>query len=125
MPLVDLTVAMPSDWLKWYEDGWYSPENGILKANSGTLLSGTVLAVDGTGKLVPLAPAGTAPTNKAIGILFLNAANSTVDTRVSYIAREVTVADKALRFPGGTTDPQKTTAYADLKAVGILVRQGV
>ena len=125
MPQVDLTVAMPSDWLKWYEDGWFSSENGILKAASGNLLSGSVLAKDAGGKLIPLAPAGAAPTNKAIGILFLNVANSAADTRVAYIANDVVVADKALRFPAGTTDPQKTTAFADLLLVGIKVRQGV
>ncbi len=125
MALVDLTVAMPSDWLKWYEDGWFSSENGILLANSGALLSGAVLAKDAGGKLIPLAPAGAAPTNKAIGILFLNVANSTADQRVSYIGRDAVVADKALRFVAGTTAPQKTTAYTDLAAVGILVREGV
>jgi hypothetical protein len=125
MPKIAFTYASPSDWLKWDEDGFYSPENGILAANSGALLSGTVLAKNAGGKLVPFDAAGVAPLNAAIGILYLDAANSTADLRVAYIINHCVVADKALRFKVGTTDPQKTAAYAALALQGIKVRQGV
>jgi Bacteriophage lambda head decoration protein D len=122
---LDLTVAMPSDWLKWEEGGWLSRENGILLAGQGGVLSGQVLAKDANGKLVVQDPAGTGGPEVAVGILFESAPISTVDLRVAYIARHAIVADKALRFKSGTTAPQKTTVFTALKALGIQVREGV
>lgn len=126
MSKLDLTVAMPSDWLKWEEDGWMSRENGVLRANSGNILSGMVLAKDtATGKLIPIVPSAGDATKDAVGILLFSQANSTADLRVSYIARQALVADKALRFPAGTTAPQKDAAFTQLEAKDIQVREGV
>ena len=124
MSTVDLTVNMASDWLKWEEAGWYSRENGVLAQPTG-LPSGSILGKAGNGKLMAIDPNSTSGLQNPVGILLHDAPPSAGDLRVAYIAREAIVADKALKFPAGTTAPQMDTAFAALEALGIQVREGV
>jgi len=81
--------------------------------------------VSGDGKVVALDPAGVDGTAEAFGIVAadVTAPNGT-DTDGLAIVRDAILADHAIVWPTGITAAQKTAAFADLNARGILVRKG-
>ena len=115
------TAVVAGNWLKWEEDGWVSRASAPLAANSGTVLSGTVMKLSG-GKLSPML---TGEGGSAAGLLFETKANSTADQPATYIARHAVVADKAITWAAGVLTADKTAAIAALEAKMILVREAV
>jgi hypothetical protein len=112
------------DWLKHEEDNLYSRDKAtvISGQNLGT---GTVVGIiTASGKVTQLAPGASDGSQNAAGVL-LNAVDaSAADKQGVIIARHAMCSDKGLVWPGSITAPQKAVAIAQLKTLGILVREG-
>ena len=113
------------DLLKYEEQGFYSRDRVILTAGH-TLFLGTVLGlVTSTGKVKPFDPSATDGSQVACGVL-LQDCDAYLAERddALMLARLGTVADNALTWPAAITTAERAVAVAQLKALGILVRQG-
>ena len=112
------------DWLKFEEDNLYSRDEATV-ASGQNLATGTVIGViTASGKVTQLAPGASDGSQNAAGVL-LNAVDaSTGDKPGVIIARHAICSDKGLVWPGSITGPQKAAAISQLKALGILVREG-
>ncbi len=112
------------DWLKHEEDNLYSRDK-VTVISGQNLTTGTVVGIiTASGKVTQLAPAAGDGSQNAAGVLLLDVDASAADKAGVVIARHAICSDKKLVWPGGITGPQKTTALAQLKALGILVREG-
>lgn len=110
------------DWLKWEEDNLYSREQVII-ASGQNLTTGTVVGrITANGKITQLAPAANDGSENAVGVLLSDVDASGGDKPGVIIAREAIVSAAGLVWPAGITGPQKAEAIAELKALGILVR---
>jgi len=112
------------DWLKFEEDNNYSRDE-VTVASGQNLAAGTVVGViTASGKVTQLAPGASDGSQNAAGVL-LNAVDaSTGDKPGVIIARHAVCSDKGLVWPASITGPQKATAISQLKALGVLVREG-
>ena len=113
------------DLLKYEAPQLYSRDT-VTVASGQNLTLGTVIGIKTTDKKAhTLAPAATDGTEAVAGVL-IQAVNATAaDTKGVMVARHAMVADTALVWPAGITVNQKATAVAQLKAIGIIIRQGV
>jgi hypothetical protein len=112
------------DWLKFEEDNLYSRDQ-VTVASGQNLKTGTVVGViTASGKVTQLAPSANDGSENAAGVLLLDVDASAADTPGVIVARHAICSDKGLVWPGGITGPQKNTALGQLKALGILVREG-
>ena len=112
------------DWLKFEEDSLYSRDQ-VTVASGQNLKTGTVVGiVTATGKVTQLAPSASDGSENAAGVLLGDVDASAADTPGVIIARHAICSDKGLVWPSGITGPQKNTALGQLKALGILVREG-
>ena len=112
------------DWLKFEEDSLYSREK-VTVASGQNLKTGTVVGiVTATGKATQLAPSASDGSENAAGVLVGDVDASAADTPGVIIARHAICSDKGLVWPSGITGAQKNTALGQLKALGILVREG-
>ena len=98
-------------------NGSISREQGILRSESGALAAGTLLGrVTATGELSAYDNSGSpVGVGVAVGVLYANVPDSTVDQKVTYIARNAEVLGSALT---GLDAPGR----ADLAALGIVIR---
>jgi len=112
------------DWLKFEEDNLYSRDE-VTVAGGQNLATGTVVGIITTsGKVTQLAPAANDGSENAAGVL-LNAVDATAGDQPGVIvARHAICQDNGLVWPGSITGPQKAAAISQLKALGILVREG-
>jgi hypothetical protein len=112
------------EWLKFEEDNLYSRDE-VTVASGQNLATGTVVGViTASGKVTQLAPAASDGSQNAAGVL-LNAVDaSAADKPGVIVARHAICSDKGLIWPGSITGPQKAAAINQLKALGILVREG-
>lgn len=112
------------DLLKFEAPNLYSRDVVVLAAGQNLQL-GTVLArKTADGKLYALVPAGADGTEIAVGVLANDVDATLIDrSDAILIARHAIVATGALIWPAGITDPQKSTALDQLKALGVLARQ--
>lgn len=110
-----------ADLVKYEAGAQYSRDLGIIAA-AQNLTVGTVLSTKG-GKFYVLAPGASDGTELAVAVLGSDCDATLADTgNATIIARHATVSRNALVWPAGITAPQKVTAEAQLKALGILVR---
>jgi Bacteriophage lambda head decoration protein D len=121
MAVYNYARQRPGDWLKWVEEGRLSMENGVVVANAGNLVSGTVMVLS-AGKLTPMLTLGGA---NVVGILFDDVPNATVDQPAAYVARHAVVADKCLIWAAGVLTADKTAAITKLQSLQIQVREAV
>ena len=113
------------DLLKYEAPQLYSRDT-ITVASGQNLSLGTVVGIKTSdGKARILAPAATDGTETAAGVLLQPVNATSADTKGVMVARHALVADTALVWPAGITTNQKATAIAQLKGLGILIRQGV
>lgn len=125
-----------------YTEGRHTAEHIVSEANGTrsreavTLLSGNNLPAGAvlaklttganTGKYTKLNPTSTADpadgTKVAAAILFAPVDASAADHAAVITARHAEVKAAALGWPAGITTPQKTTALAELAALGIVAR---
>jgi hypothetical protein len=112
------------DWLKFEEDNLYSRDE-VTVASGQSLATGTVIGIiTASGMVTQLAPGASDGSENAAGVL-LNAVDaSAADKGGVIIARHAICSDKGLVWPGSITGPQKAAAINQLKALGIVVREG-
>jgi hypothetical protein len=113
-----------ADWLKFEEDNLYSRDQ-VTVPSGQNLKTGTVVGIiTASGKVTQLAPSANDGSENAAGVLIGDVDASAADKPGVIIARHAICSDKGLVWPGGITGPQKNTALGQLKALGILVREG-
>lgn len=113
------------DLLKYEAPNLYSRDR-VTVTSGQNLPLGTVLGiVTASGKYKQIDPSAEDGTQVAAAVL-LQACDATLadcdDGLV--VARHSIVADHALAWPDAITNAEKLTALAQLKALGMLVRQG-
>ena len=122
------TLAEPlnlGDLLKYEAPNLYSRDR-VTVASGQNLPLGTVLGiVTASGKYKQIDPSAEDGTQVAAGVL-LQACDATLIDRDDglVVARHAVVAHHALAWPDAITTAEKLAAIAQLKALGVLVRQG-
>jgi len=112
------------DWLKFEAGNLYSRDE-VTVVSGQNLNTGAVIGIiTASGKVTQLAPAANDGSQNAAGVLLLDVDASAADKGGVIIARHAICSDNGLAWPAGITGPQKTAAIAQLKALGILVREG-
>ncbi|UXC36026.1 head decoration protein [Cupriavidus gilardii] len=113
------------DLLKFEAPNLYSRDRVTVAAGQNLPLGAVIGIVTATGKVTRIDPPATDGTQVAAGVL-LQACDATLADRDDglIIARHAIVADHALAWPEAITNAEKLTAVAQLKALGVLVRQG-
>jgi hypothetical protein len=85
----------------------------------------TITVAAGTGKWVQIAFAGTNGSETAAGVLLRDVtAADAVDAQAVAIVRQAVISDNGITWPAGATTDQKNAALAQLKALGIVTREG-
>ncbi len=113
------------DLLKYEAPNLYSRDR-VTVASGQNLPLGTVVGiVTATGKYKQIDPSAEDGTQVAAGVL-LQACDATLIDRDDglVVARHAIVAHHALAWPDAVTTAENLTAIAQLKALGVLVRQG-
>ena len=100
--------------------GW-TKDRGMIVADKKYEL-GTVLAKV-SGKYYAIDLAGTGAAKKAAAVLAQHIDTTAGERLGAVIARGAVVAIDGLVWPEGVTDAQKTTAYTELEALGIIARE--
>lgn len=115
--------AYLGDLVKYEESHHYSRKQETV-ASGQNLGLGTVVGRQTTdGKIYALNPAATDGTQTAVGVLIESVDATLLDKTALILARHAIVADKALVWPAGITNPQKIAALAQLETIGVLVYQ--
>jgi hypothetical protein len=95
----------------------------VTVAKGHQLQAGAVLAViEASGQFVPVDPAATDGSQTPVAVLFAEVDTTEAERAAVTTARDAEVAAHALAWPAGMTEPQKTTALAQLAARGIVAR---
>lgn len=113
------------DLLKYEAPNLYSRDR-VTVASGQNLPLGTVVGiVTATAKFKQLDPSAEDGTQVAAGVL-LQACDAALIDRDDglVVARHAIVAHHALAWPDAITTAEKLAALAQLKALGVLVRQG-
>lgn len=113
------------DLLKYEAPNLYSRDR-VTVASGQNLQLGTVVGiVTATAKFKQLDPSAEDGTQVAAGVL-LQACDAALIDRDNglVVARHAIVAHHALAWPDAITTAEKLAALAQLKALGVLVRQG-
>ena len=113
------------DLLKYEAPNLYSRDR-VTVASGQNLPLGTVVGiVTATAKFKQLDPSAEDGTQVAAGVL-LQACDAALIDRDDglVVARHAIVAHHALAWPDAITTAEKLAANAQLKALGVLVRQG-
>lgn len=100
--------------------GRYSRDDATLAINAAPVECGTVVEINGSGNLIPLATAAN-----AAGVILESVPVSTEPTRVVVLSRRAQVKQQALVWPAGYSEANKTAALAALAKLGIVARNGV
>lgn len=126
MSTIFTSPTYTADWLKYEAGSFFSRETAIVLSGSGKLVSGTVLArVTASGKLVPAAASGSDGSQTAIGLLLQDVDATSADAAAIIIARHAIVSHLGITYGSTITNSTlRAAANAQLKAVGILVREG-
>lgn len=113
------------DLLKYEAPNLYSRDRVTVAAGQNVPL-GTVLGiVTANGKYKQIDPSADDGTQVAAGVLLQNCDATLADRDNGLVvARHAIVSDHALQWPEAITAAEKASAIAQLKALGVLVRQG-
>lgn len=126
MPTV-LTESMNlGDLLKYEAPNLYSRDRVTVAAGQNLPLGAVIGVVTATGKVKQIDPSATDGTQLAAGVL-MQACDAALAERTDglIVARHAIVSDHALQWPTGITTGEQQAAVAQLKSLGVLVRQGV
>lgn len=126
MPTVFTESMNLGDLLKYEAPNLYSRDRVTVAAGQNLPLGAVVGMVTATGKVKQIDPSATDGTQVAAGVL-MQACDAALAERTDglIVARHAIVADHALQWPAGITTGEQQAAIAQLKALGVLVRQGV
>ncbi len=112
-----------ADLLRFEGESRYSRERVTL-ATGHNLALGSVIATDSaTGKIAPLDPTDTGSLNQASGVLLNDCDATGADNPDALVVvRHAIVLRDALIWPETITTEEKAAAIAQLRDLGILVR---
>jgi hypothetical protein len=113
------------DLLKYEAPNLYSRDRVTVASGQNLPLGMVVGTVTATGKFKRIDPSATDGTQVAAGVL-LQAVDATQAERDDglIVSRHAIVADHALAWPDAITSAEQHTAIAQLKALGVIVREG-
>jgi hypothetical protein len=112
------------DWLKFEAGNLYSRDEATIVSGQN-LTTGTVVGIiTASGKATQVNPAANDGSQTAAGVLVFDVDATGGDTPGVLIARHAICSANRLVWPEGITDPQKAAGIAQLKGLGILVREG-
>lgn len=114
------------DLLKYEAPNLYSRDRVTVAAGQNLPLGAVIGVVTATGKVKQIDPSATDGTQVAAGVL-MQACDAALAERTDglVVARHAIVSDHALQWPTGITTGEQQAAIAQLKSLGVLVRQGV
>jgi hypothetical protein len=126
MPTVFTESMNLGDLLKYEAPNLYSRDRVTVAAGQNLPLGAVVGMVTATGKVKQIDPSATDGTQLAAGVL-MQACDAALAERTDglIVARHAIVSDHALQWPTGITTGEQQAAVAQLKSLGVLVRQGV
>jgi hypothetical protein len=126
MPTVFTESMNLGDLLKYEAPNLYSRDRVTVAAGQNLPLGAVVGVVTATGKVKQIDPSATDGTQVAAGVL-MQACDAALAERTDglIVARHAIVSDHALQWPTGITTGEQQAAIAQLKSLGVLVRQGV
>lgn len=126
MPTVFTESMNLGDLLKYEAPNLYSRDRVTVAAGQNLPLGAVVGVVTSTGKVKQIDPSATDGTQVAAGVL-MQACDAALAERTDglIVARHAIVSDHALQWPTGITTGEQQAAVAQLKSLGVLVRQGV
>lgn len=126
MPTVFTESMNLGDLLKYEAPNLYSRDRVTVAAGQNLPLGAVIGVVTATGKVKQIDPSATDGTQLAAGVL-MQACDAALAERTDglIVARHAIVADHALQWPTGITTGEQQAAIAQLKSLGVLVRQGV
>lgn len=126
MPTVFSESMNLGDLLKYEAPNLYSRDRVTVVAGQALPLGAVVGMVTATGKIKQIDPSATDGSQYASGVL-MQAVDAALAERLDglMVARHAIVAGHALQWPTGITTAEQQAAVAQLKALGVLVRQGV
>ena len=126
MPTVFSESMNLGDLLKYEAPKLYSRDRVTVVAGQTLPLGAVVGMVTATGKVKQIDPSATDGSQYAAGVLMQKCDAHLADRDDGLmVARHAIVADHALQWPTGITTAEQQAAVAQLKALGVLVRQGV
>jgi hypothetical protein len=126
MPTVFTESMNLGDLLKYEAPNLYSRDRVTVASGQNLPLGAVVGMVTATGKVKQIDPSATDGTQLAAGVL-MQACDAALAERTDglIVARHAIVSDHALQWPTGITTGEQQAAVAQLKSLGVLVRQGV
>lgn len=126
MPTVFTESMNLGDLLKYEAPNLYSRDRVTVAAGQNLPLGAVIGMVTATGKVKQIDPSATDGTQVAAGVL-MQACDAALAERTDglVVARHAIVSDHALQWPTGITTGEQQAAIAQLKSLGVLVRQGV
>ncbi|GAA4331855.1 head decoration protein [Variovorax defluvii] len=126
MPTVFTESMNLGDLLKYEAPNLYSRDRVTVAAGQNLPLGAVIGVVTATGKVKQIDPSATDGTQVAAGVL-MQACDAALAERTDglVVARHAIVSDHALQWPTGITTGEQQAAIAQLKSLGVLVRQGV
>lgn len=126
MPSVFTEAMNLGDLLKYEAPNLYSRDRVTVVAGQTLQLGAVVGMVTASGKVKQIDPSSTDGSQVAAGVL-IQTCDAALAERTDglMIARHAIVSDHALMWPTGITSGEQQAAIAQLKALGVLVRQGV
>jgi hypothetical protein len=126
MPTVFTESMNLGDLLKYEAPNLYSRDRVTVASGQNLPLGAVVGMVTATGKVKQIDPSATDGTQLAAGVL-IQACDAALAERTDglIVARHAIVSDHALQWPTGITTGEQQAAVAQLKSLGVLVRQGV
>ena len=126
MPTVFTEAMNLGDLLKFEAPNLYSRDRVTVAAGQTLPLGAVAGVVTATGKVKQIDPSATDGSQYAAGVLMQKCDAHLADRDDGLmVARHAIVADHALQWPTGLTTAEQQAAVAQLKALGVLVRQGV
>ena len=126
MPTVFVEPMNLGDLLKYEAPNLYSRDRVTVVSGQNLPLGIVVGMVTATAKVKQIDPSATDGSQYAAGVLMQNCDAHLADRDDGLmIARHAIVSSHALQWPTGITTGEQQAAIAQLKALGILVRQGV
>lgn len=123
MPAITQTHNL-GDLLKYEAPNLYSRDRASVAAGQNLELGAVVATVTASGKIKRFDPSASDGTQVPAGVMLADCDASLIDREDGLlVARHAIVAEHALVWPVGITPGEKASAIANLKSLGVLVRQ--
>ena len=111
------------DAIIWEEDNKFSRDDVTVASGSNMVMLEVAGKLTSGGAYVPLDPAASTGAEDASGIIGIDTDASSAAKASWAVVRDAIVVADNLVWPTGITAGEKTTALAELKALGIVERE--